>query len=72
VVGPTDARRETQNALAAFASEVKMFFADVETKAKVNEALASWLNNTKYAQYCLVVYSHLSLCSGGNLTEGVP
>jgi len=51
---PTDVQRETQDALAAFASEVEIFFADVQIKAEVNEALASWLKNSKYAQYSFV------------------
>jgi hypothetical protein len=37
---PSDGQRETQDALAASASEVEIFFADVQTKAEVNEALA--------------------------------
>jgi hypothetical protein len=33
-LGPSDTQRETRDALAAFASEVDIFFADVQIKAK--------------------------------------
>jgi hypothetical protein len=51
---PSDVQRETQDALAAFANEVEIFFADVQTKSEVNEALASWLKNTTNTQYSFI------------------
>jgi len=52
-VGPNE-HKETETALAKFGGDVKIMYADVQTKAQAVAAIEKWLNGNRNAQFLFI------------------